>query len=327
MKNKKKLFFALALCLFLGTCKVSAQTVKSYFPDENLFACLASTASIDENTDESDFDFAALDHLICNTGVSDATGIEKLTGLTILNLDRGTLTSIDVSKNTALKTLSLAQNKLTSIDLSKNTELTDLTLSSNQLTTIDLSKNTALERLNLIYNNFASIDLSKNTALAYLNISKNNLTSIDLSKNTALTSLLLNGNPLASNAELSIGDELDFKKYFNIPDNFVVSSVVEGNLATYSNGRLIITKAGTADLTLTIENKTNGAKEEFEGTLTVIDPKGEEEPQAETKEESETSDTTENPKTGIYGGSIVLVAAAVGAYMYMKNKNKYNSVR
>lgn len=323
MNMKKKIFLALAFCLFLGTSKVSAATVKSYFPDEKLFTCLATTASIDENTDENDFDFSSVVSLQCNTGVSDASGIEKLTGLARLNLDRGELTSIDLSKNTSLQYLSLAENKLSSIDLSNNTALTDVTLSGNQFTTLDFTKNTALTSLNLINNKISSVDLTKNTALTVLNISKNELTGIDLSNNTALISLIINNNPLLKNVELTVGDEFVYTDYVKVPSTYTTSYSPIEDVVSISAGKIIAKKVGSEVATLVIKNKETNSKEEFASTITVVEPKSED----TAKEEKTTSETTENPKTGVYGGSIVLILAAGGAYLFMKNRNKYSSLR
>ena len=130
--------------------------------------------------------------------IKSATGIEKLTSLTSLDLEFNNLSNIDLSNNISLTYLNLINNKISNIDLSKNTSLTDLYLSSNKLSSIDLSRNTALTYLNLSSDNLGSIDLSKNTSLAHLRLGSNNLGSIDLSKNTSLTKLNLYSTNLSS---------------------------------------------------------------------------------------------------------------------------------
>lgn len=116
--------------------------------------------------------------------IASTKGIEKLTVLIYLNLDRNNLSNIDLSKNTKLTLLSLGENEISNIDLSNNTELTELDLSNNEIRNIDLSKNIALKELTLTCNNISSIDLNKNTALEKLDLSSNNLSNIDLNKNT-----------------------------------------------------------------------------------------------------------------------------------------------
>ncbi len=202
--KKKKIFLALAFCLFMGS--VSAQTMKDIFPDEKLAQCVLeeynkvnvenTISDSDEVTEENLKEITILECGIA--GVKDTKGIEKLEGLTKLSLYNNQLTSIDLSHNTALESLYLENNQLTSIDLSHNTALGLLALYNNQLTGIDLSKNTALKTLYLEDNQLTSIDLSHNTALVSLSLSNNKLTSIDLSKNTELKWLILYNNQLTS---------------------------------------------------------------------------------------------------------------------------------
>ena len=298
---KKKIFIALALCLFLGTSKVSAATVKSYFPDENFFNCIASISNIDETTDEADFDFEQENYsLECpNKNITDVTGIDKFTNLTAVNLSKNNISEIDLTNNTELKHLYISDNKLTEIDLTKNTELT------------------------------------------ILDIRNNKLTGIDLSENTNLGTLYIVGNQLLKNIDIVVGEEFSHKDVVKMPSNFQAVLGTNEQYATFSMGKLKGVKAGTEQATLTIKN----TKKEFDGpiedtefpvTITVTDPNGTAidttttdttEPTSTPAEEKKTSETTTNPKTGVYGGSIILVVAAAGAYIFMKNKNKYNSVR
>ena len=71
-------------------------------------------------------------------GISDLTGIEDFTALTILNCGANDLTSLDVSNNTALIELNCGLNQLTSLDLSNNTVLTSFWCYNNQLTNLDV---------------------------------------------------------------------------------------------------------------------------------------------------------------------------------------------
>ena len=134
--------------------------------------------------------------------IKSATGIEKLTSLTSLDLCWNNLSSIDLSKNTSLTKLYLYQNNLSSIDLSKNTSLTNLDLDHNKISNIDLNKNIALTSLCLSFNSLSSIDLSKNTFLTTLYLDYNKISNIDLNKNTALTDLD-SGNNKISNIDLN----------------------------------------------------------------------------------------------------------------------------
>ena len=151
-----------------------------------------------------------------SNNITDANGVQYLTGLTRLNLSYNQLTSLDLSQNTALEQLYLDSNQLTSLDLSHNTALTSLDLENNQLTSLDLSNNLVLESLELQNNNLSSIDLSQNTALTDLSLSENQLTSLDLSHNPALAHLSLNNNQLTS-IDLSHNPELWYIDLSNNP--------------------------------------------------------------------------------------------------------------
>ena len=155
--------------------------------------------------------------------ISDLTGIEDFTALTLLDCYNNQLTSLDVSNNTALDELNCnlnqltsltvsttewrvwcASNQLTSLDVTQNTALMDLQLPNNQLTTLDVTQNTALYTLNCRDNAITSLDVSQNTALGTfsfgisgLNLSNNNLTYLDLRNGIINSDYLLgvHGNP------------------------------------------------------------------------------------------------------------------------------------
>ena len=71
-------------------------------------------------------------------GISDLTGIEAFTALTILNCSSNLITSLDVSQNTALTVLWCPNNQLTTLDVSNNTALTYLDCEWNQLTCLNV---------------------------------------------------------------------------------------------------------------------------------------------------------------------------------------------
>ena len=215
----------------------NGKPANDYFEDNTFYSCVVDTYNskhqdnkksyTDNLTDE---ELASITSLECggwrysdSDKITSAKGVEKLTGLTTLDLDNNLFTNIDltnntlleklsicndkvdnqlanidISNNTLLKELDLSWNNLSVIDVSKNTALTDLSLEENQLTNIDVSVNTSLTNVSLYSNQLASIDVSKNTALTDLSLEENQLTSIDVSKNTALTTLYLDDNQLTS---------------------------------------------------------------------------------------------------------------------------------
>ncbi len=170
------------------------------FPDAN-FRAIVGGSTIDKNNNGvlSDSEIQAVTSLdVSGETISDLTGIEHFTALTILNCFSNQLPSLDVSKNTALTRLECYANQLTSLDVSKNTALTRLNCRANQLTSLDISKNTALTYLSCYTNQLTDLDVSKNTALTRLECHINQLPSLDVSKNTALTRLDCNNNKLSS---------------------------------------------------------------------------------------------------------------------------------
>ena len=149
----------------------------AYIVDPNFYDCAATWLKIDFPAEEISSDglteaqLAKIERLTCsNQGISDTTGLEKMTALYYLDLNRNQIAEIDISHNTALDYLELSRNQIESIDLSNNTILTSLYLYSNQLTEIDVSYNTALTRLDLYSNPLEAVDLSSNVALRDLMI-------------------------------------------------------------------------------------------------------------------------------------------------------------
>ena len=76
--------------------------------------------------------------------ISDLTGIEDFTSLTILNCDENQLTSLDISNNINLTQLFCRFNQLTNIDVTQNTALNIFWCEGNQLTNLDVTQNTEL---------------------------------------------------------------------------------------------------------------------------------------------------------------------------------------
>ena len=81
--------------------------------------------------------------------LKSAKGIEKLTGLTKLDLSNNTLTEIDLSHNTKLTQVNLSDNALSSVTFGKNDNLSSLDLSNNYLNSLDISNLKSLSSLNL----------------------------------------------------------------------------------------------------------------------------------------------------------------------------------
>lgn len=176
------------------------------FNDENFYSCVVEYYNKKNNASLTVDDlltyeqFSTIDELICkNNGVSDITGIEKLTNLTSLNLMENNLSNVDLTKNNKLMYVELSGNpRITSIDLSKNIDLKEIYFRNDSLKNINLSSNTNLENLDLGFNELTSINLNNNINLKYVVLSSNQLSNVDISNNTKLIEFSASNNKIES---------------------------------------------------------------------------------------------------------------------------------
>lgn len=162
---------------FSGAVFADGETLEDVFTNDDLRECVVSAlqaidSEISGATKVEDVDLTALTDLTCtgHTTLTDAVGIETLTGLTSLNLSDNKITAIDLSKNTALTDLNLSKNQIATIDLTKNTLLTTVDLSNNFLTTLDLVQNAALSALDVANNGTLTVYLSEDAPIAEVDI-------------------------------------------------------------------------------------------------------------------------------------------------------------
>ena len=132
-------------------------------PDANFKAYLVGNSAINTNGDnqiqvsEASAFNGNIDCDLMN--ISNLTGIEAFTALTLLRCSSNQLTSLDVSSCTALTTLLCSLNELTSLDVSANTALTYLSCTRNDLTSLDVSSCTALTTLLCNDNQLTSLNV------------------------------------------------------------------------------------------------------------------------------------------------------------------------
>lgn len=128
--------------------------------------------------------------------ISDLTGIEGFTNLTLLSASGQEIEAIDLSLNSMLDTLYLQANNLTSIDISNNPNLILVDIQSNELSSIKgLSSATNLKKLNLSWNNLEEFSIH-NESLEVLHISQNLLKFLDTNGAMNLQNILLTSNLL-----------------------------------------------------------------------------------------------------------------------------------
>ena len=198
-KNTKIKTIAISILSFVGVITLSNQTwaapVNTAFKDDKFYNCVVGgynsygkdstepTATTETNL--TDDQLAKITRIGCQQdsldGITDISGIEKLTNVTNIIINKGAFTSADFSKNLKLTDLRLPHGKLASINLSKNVALQYLSLANNNLNSISLSSNVALQTLILSNNKLSSLNLSSNVALNNIYVYGNSLQSLDLS--------------------------------------------------------------------------------------------------------------------------------------------------
>lgn len=128
----------------------AASAASESFKDANLKNCVIQTYNRSNGTNLTKLtvkQLATITKLSCqNMGISDASGIERLTKLASLSLLGNQISSINLSKNTQLTTLDLRFNSLRSLDIGKQAKLTTLYLNGNNLSELDIRKNKQLAK-------------------------------------------------------------------------------------------------------------------------------------------------------------------------------------
>ena len=165
---------------------------KSQFPGE----VIPDTGLTDEQ-------LAKMTSLNCNgaayqTKIADTSGLEKMVGLTSLNLSNNTISSIDLSSILGLRNLQVGNNSLSTLDVSDNNELRTITADYNSLTAVNLSNRTNLVDIDLKHNQISSLDVSNDSNLKSLIVDYNTIESLNTTNDTALTTLKAYNNKLDS---------------------------------------------------------------------------------------------------------------------------------
>ena len=165
-----------------GALESPATVQKTYVPDDNFEQALIDLGydnALDDSVLTANISsVTTLD--VSNDSISDLTGIEGFTALTMLNLYINQLTALDMSNSTNLTELNCGNNQLTSLDVVNNTNLTLLNCENNALTALDVNSNTVLTQLWCWNNQLDSLDVSNNPALESLMFYNNQLTWGDL---------------------------------------------------------------------------------------------------------------------------------------------------
>ena len=122
---------------------------QTYIPDDNFELSLIQSRLDNElddyvNTENID-NVTFLD--VSWSNISDLTGIEDFTMLTVLLCHHNNISTLNLCSNTNLEYLRFNDNFITSIDLSNNINLTHLRCNNNLLTQLDISSNVNISQL------------------------------------------------------------------------------------------------------------------------------------------------------------------------------------
>jgi hypothetical protein len=181
MKKITQITLLMFLLLGMGTSKVHAQYVT--IPNTTFKNwVLAHVPHPTSTTNITPAEAAAYTGTITIGGsnLTDLTGIQAFTHITLLNVSANALTSLNVSGCTALNTLSCTYNSLTSLTVTGCPALNAIYCSDNALTSLNVSSNPMLEYLYCYNNSITSLNLSSNPILGYFECYNNALTSLNV---------------------------------------------------------------------------------------------------------------------------------------------------
>ncbi len=231
----------LLILLFISPLLI-AQNV--YIPDANFKAYLVARTDINTNNDtEIQLNEASAyngDILCINLNITDLTGIETFTALTILNCASNQLTNLNLTQNTGLTWLSCRNNQLTNLDVSNCIALEYIDCSSNQLAGFDVRNCIALEQLRCFHNELTSLDCSQNTVISILNCrwnllsclnikngNNNNLVSIGPKDNPLLTCIQVDDATYSTENWTSIDPQMYFSENCDYPSDCFTANIDE----------------------------------------------------------------------------------------------------
>ncbi|MGB0918528.1 MAG: T9SS type A sorting domain-containing protein [Flavobacteriales bacterium] len=132
-------------------------------------------------------------------GITDLTGIEAFTNLTILHTNENSLTSLDLSANTSLQYFYCEDNGgLASLLVPNTNTLLQMTCDGNSISNLDVSGRAMLNYLKCDHNGMQTLNVSNCTALGQLICGWNQLVNLDLSTNVNLFTFLTGFNAFTS---------------------------------------------------------------------------------------------------------------------------------
>ena len=186
------------LCLIFCSALVSQTTA---IPDSNfeqaLFDLGIDTNGLNGTILDTDAQ-SVTELIVAEKNISDLTGIEAFTNLTILRCNQNNLTSLNLASHLNLEYLFCQGNDLSVLDLSTNAQLQILYCAQNNLTTLDVTNNLLLNNIVCWDNDLANISFGANTVLYSVSCDENNIINLDVSSLTNLEDLNCGDNPFTT---------------------------------------------------------------------------------------------------------------------------------
>ncbi|MGY8868673.1 MAG: leucine-rich repeat domain-containing protein, partial [Methylophagaceae bacterium] len=165
--------------------------------------------------------------------ISNLTGIEDFTSLTMLFCYSNQLTSIDVSALTSLVNLNFGFNQISSVDLSSNSALTNFICNDNLLSSLDLSSLSGLVQLNCTGNQLTSLDVR--------NGNNTNFIEFQSSNNPNLNCISADDATWATTNWTNIDSHTSFSDDCNsIPKTYVPDDNFEAYLETHTAAGAVV---------------------------------------------------------------------------------------
>lgn len=214
----KKIFFF----VFVIQLSIHGTSQNTYVPDDNFEQALIDlgydTGPLDDYVPTTNIN-GILDLDVSLKNITDLTGIQDFTSLTILDCSQNQLSVINLSQNTNLLQLFIYNNQITNLnvtilnnlqilwcndnllnnlDVSQNLSLISLVCDNNSLTSLDVSQNTILNVLSCQNNQIAALNITNNLTLNRLECAFNQLSVLNTSQNTSLTILNCQSNNIST---------------------------------------------------------------------------------------------------------------------------------
>lgn len=225
--RKWKSMISVAICIamafqsFSGVTPVFAAeeegvVISEIFTDSSFASYVSESFDTDEDGYLSDDEIAEVTSINVtdvSPAITDLTGIEYFTNLTVLVCQGQSIKSLDLSALEKLVTVNVSNNQMTTLLLpTSGDDLTTLNISGNYTTNLSASSLSGYDNLtylNIANTSLSGIDVTDMKNLITLDVSGTAITSLDLSNNEKLTYLYCESMTKMSALDVATTDEVD----------------------------------------------------------------------------------------------------------------------